>query len=71
MEADAETTVSKEPEEDVIEHLLSGYKRFRRENHTKLDSKLKKLSQEGQNCKVLCVSVSSIVYYSLCVSIAR
>jgi hypothetical protein len=29
------------------------------------------LSQEGQNCKVLCVSVSSIVYYSLCVSIAR
>ena len=44
--------------EDVIDRLLVGYKRFRREKLTKrLDSKLKTLSREGQRgCKVLCVS---------------
>ena len=50
------TTTTKD--EDVIDRLLVGYKRFRREKLTKrLDSKLKTLSREGQSgCKVLCVS---------------
>jgi len=71
MEADAEETTASKENEDVIEHLLSGYERFRRENHTKLDSKLKKLSQEGQNCKVLCVSVRLPAAFSICFSSSR
>ena len=55
---DDDDTTHTAKDEDVIDRLLVGYKRFRREKLTKrLDSKLKTLSQEGQRgCKVLCVS---------------
>ena len=55
---DDDTTTITTKGEDVIDRLLVGYKRFRREKLTKrLDSEVENAQPEGQRgCKVLCVS---------------
>ena len=51
-----ENESDEEKESEIMNKLIHGYKLFRRHSHQALSQKLKKLSTEGQNCKVLCIS---------------